>query len=62
MMMFFVAGDLRIHANAEIKDRRDTSLQACGAAGGFVDARKLLQQSRFARSVVPNEPDSITSA
>src|SRR5699024_12599369 len=54
-----VPGDLLVHPDAQIENRRDSAAHAGTAAGRFVDTGQQPQQRRLPRSVVADEPDTV---
>src|SRR5699024_6595876 len=54
-----VTGDLLVHPDAQVENRRDFAADAGTAAGRFVDAGQQPQQGRLPRAVVADEPDPV---
>ncbi len=54
-----VAGDLRVHADAEVENRCDTATYGRRAAGRLVDSRQQPQQRGLARAVVSDQADPV---
>src|SRR5271155_656726 len=54
-----VAGDLGVHADAQIEHRRHPTADHRGAARRLIDARKQPEQRRFPGAVVAYQPDSV---
>ena len=54
-----VAGDLRVHAHAQVEDRRDAPAHVRGAAGGLIDAGEQAQQRGLAGAVMAHKPHAV---
>jgi hypothetical protein len=54
-----VSGDLRIHADPQVEDRRDTAADPRRATGRLVNPGQHAQQRGLACAVVPNQADSV---
>ena len=54
-----VAGDLGVHADAEVEHRGHPAGHRRRPAGGLVDPGQQPQQRRFARAVVADQPDPV---